>query len=129
VSTNSPLPIQNQGKCSISRVKLLDQNSDSATKAFVDVQVGPFLIHGFSVIRNKNGRGYFAVPPAQFKVSPSGQKKNYPYVTIDASFKEKLGAAIVRAYMIERNRPAEEEPEVQEPDYSGANFSNEDIPF
>jgi DNA-binding cell septation regulator SpoVG len=126
MSTNTALPVQNQVKCSIARVKLLDQNSDSATKAFVDVQVGPFLIHGFSVIKSKEGKGYFAAPPAQFKVSASGQKKNYPHVTVDASFKEKLSKAIVRAFMIERNRPAVEEPEEEE---TSTDYTDQDIPF
>jgi len=36
------------------------------TVAFADVRIGPVMIHGFSIVKNRNGNGYFVGLPVRF---------------------------------------------------------------
>ena len=98
---------QNQVNCKITRIKLLD--GTLPTKAFVDIRIGPAILHGFCVIANKNG-GLFVAPPAKL----TKDKKNYPYVTLDEDFRERFSKSVVKAYQLEKSRVDTKEPEPED---------------
>jgi hypothetical protein len=129
--TNTSIPEKNQGFIHIDRVKLLDRekNPNTLTRAFVDLSIGPFLIHGFGVIQNKDGRGHFVVPPSQMKTDPkTGNTKNYQTVEVDRSFRERLNRSIVKAYLIERSRVNNSDADADGGEIPG-DVPADDIPF
>ncbi len=102
---------------SISKINIL--NGAKPTKAFVDVRIGPAIIHGFCVIEHKSGKGFFVAPPAKL----GKNQKNYPYVSLDEDFRGPFSKAVIRAYLMEQSR-VERKAEVSQ------NAAEEDeIPF
>ena len=67
----------------IATMRLL-RDQGQATRAFADLRVGPFLLHGFAVIMGKKG-DLFVAPPSRLK-----DNKNYPYVSIDSEWREPI---------------------------------------
>jgi len=99
------------------------------TRAFVDLSIGPFLMHGFALVENKNGDLWLA-PPSNFKKDNNGNSKNYPIVEIDRTFDEKLRKAVVQRYRAEMRELAGK-PTQQNPPTDHAPFQadDNDIPF
>lgn len=87
----------------ICKVRILPAKENRATQAFVDVRIGPFVIHGWAIIRTRKG-GLFVGPPA--RLDPV-TKRNYPYCSINEDEAESFYKAAIRAYNLELKRPAE----------------------
>jgi len=64
VSTTQPISNW-EGLLSVSNVRP-SPKAGGQTVAFADVRLGPVTIHGFSVVKNRNGNGYFVGLPVRF---------------------------------------------------------------
>jgi DNA-binding cell septation regulator SpoVG len=97
----------------VTKVHVLPVDTIGKTRAFVDVRVGPAILHGFCVIATDKG-GLFVAPPAKL----TKDKKNFPYVSLDEDFKGILAKAVIRAYQLQRSA-----------NETGADVDAADLPF
>jgi len=105
-------------------------DSTKKTRAFVDLAIGPFLLHGFALVENKNGELWLA-PPSNFKKNEkTGESKNYPVIEIDRTFDEKLRKACVMRYRSELRELAKKPmPKDMPSDTEQFQANDSDIPF
>lgn len=133
-TTSTTIIVQNPVNSRICKVVLINlETPEKPTRAFVDVRFGPFILHGFAVIRSeKEGkRSYWVSAPARFD---KARDKSYPHITVDDDFKRSLYIPILEAFkkaaieyadrvLNKRSIPAPAEP----PD--SAEITDQDIPF
>jgi hypothetical protein len=63
------------------------------TVAFADVRLGPVTIHGFSVVKNRNGHGYFVGLPVRF----GSNGKAFSLVELDEPVRSQIMKLIMDA--------------------------------
>lgn|SRR4030043_330345 len=88
-------PIQNQQN-SVRIVKCKPVEFKN-TRAFVDLAIGPFILRSFSLIETKNG-GLWLAPPSNFKKDAAGNSKNFPIISVDETFQDRLSKAVIARY-------------------------------
>jgi DNA-binding cell septation regulator SpoVG len=71
----------------------------SNLKAFVDVQLGAVVVHGFRVIQQPGQRAW--VSPPQREWMADGRKRFAPVIELSGDLKRRVEAAILQAWQAE----------------------------
>lgn len=85
-----------QAELTIANFRLFDGKNQ--TRAFLDLQFGPFLMRGFALVENRDGRSYFVSPPSKLGTGSDGSPKNFDYILVDRGFQAKLIQMAVARY-------------------------------
>jgi len=73
-------------------------------KAFVDVQVGDWIIHDFRIIKQAGQRAFVSPPQVSWKDPESGQIKYKGILTIPPEQKQRIDTEILHAYQEEMEK-------------------------
>jgi DNA-binding cell septation regulator SpoVG len=85
-----PLNLQN---LSIEVVEIRHSPKPGPTLAFADVNVGPVLIHGVSVVQNKKDNGLFVGLPMNW-----GKTRHFPHVELDEAIRSQVFGLVLDAW-------------------------------
>lgn len=96
MDNSTPSKNQNQVYFKIVKIRLTD--GTKPCKAYVDIRIGPLIVHGFSIVENPKQKGYFVSEPARYDKI---RERNYRHVTLDEDYKEEVYKAAIAAFKVE----------------------------
>jgi len=99
------------------KVKPVNNEKQKGLKAYIQLDFGLFIIHGFTLRDSKYGGGLWLVMPSN---NNAGKHFQFFYVN-DADFKKKLEKAAIEAYEYE-NIPVTDTPLRNEEDLKDSPF-------
>jgi len=86
----------------IIQIRLL--NDGRSLKAFVDVQIGDWIIHDFRVIKQDSQRAFVSPPQVSWKDPETGQIKFKGILTIPSEQKQRIDVEILSAFQKEMEK-------------------------
>ena len=93
---------------SIKVVTIRKMNDGRPLKAFVDIQVGGWVIHDFRIIKQNAQRAFVSPPQVSWKDPESGEIKYKGILTIPPEQKQMIDTAILHAYQVEMEKARNE---------------------
>ena len=73
-------------------------------KAFIDIQVGDWIIHDFRVIKQNGQKAFVSPPQVSWKDPATGQIRFKGILTIPPEQKQRIGTEILHAYQVEMEK-------------------------
>ena len=90
----------------IIQIRLL--NDGRSLKAFVDVQIGDWIIHDFRIIKQNGQRAFVSPPQVSWKDPQTGSIRFKGVLTIPPEQKQRIDVEILAAYQREMESKNEE---------------------
>ena len=79
-------------------------NNGRPLRAFVDVQVGDWIIHDFRIVKQDGQRAFVSPPQVSWKDPDSGQIRYRGILTIPSEQKQAIDVAILSAFQKEMEK-------------------------
>jgi hypothetical protein len=89
-------------KLTIASFRIFDGKNQ--TRAFIDFQVGPFLMRGFTLVENRDGRSFFVSPPSKLGRDKENNPKNFDVISVDRGFQVNLLSLAMDAFKIAKEK-------------------------
>jgi len=82
-------------------IQIRPLNDGRSLRAFVDVQIGDWIIHDFRIIRQNGQKAFVSPPQVSWKDSTTGEIKYKGILTIPPEQKQRIDVEILSAFQRE----------------------------